>query len=854
MKKKLIILVVILSFVFSFQMPVFANAASNSEDTETESACYALDVVFIIDQSESMSDTYSPTDPTNQRETAIEAMIDWLAENAFYICPGVRHQVGVISFGDADKSQVDLELTEISPSTFQEMRMLEQKLAKSVTATNLGATLPINAFKKAKLMLDGSTLQKDTQRKKVIIYLTDGQINDNKGNEGVGSYGKTKELADWVNANFQFNAKLLEREQCLNVLVDSYGSFDAIPFEEKNECMQQYDVGDSAYVKSTYIYTVLMNYGQSWSPDIKDIYQEMSESHGGQVMDFFDKGDENRNEIPSYFQEVLSRLAGIPSGRVDCTPIAVNPYLKKATFVFYKFSPDTKVKLTYKDANGVEYSISNGVAENGGFTLEKDGYQAYGTNESYIFTDPYPGIWYIQSDRCSNGGVSAFYQEVKINPNGYQLSFSELPQYDLPPYYDESAPTYITYQMHDDAGNVVNQSDQSIFAINIVATVTDPTGKVTSYPLVWNAEKSIYVAKDPLQIPVAGTYKVDFSGTTMEHVGSFSNASESLSETFNQSVELISQTGLEFTVSEVTPFVATLINPTEGQKINYIHGTILEGWPLKVKPIEIKVKIAWRDRPLDTKIDSLLTEPNESFVAWVEFPDGKTSEKVTLQVDPKSADTFVGEIPGIDATSPMIMHVELQGEVAEGYRPDHRVLTANFTRHDTFPWTNPGFYRLMIMFIILGLLGLTIFEIIDHYDPVDGMLEIKQNNVVIGQLSLWKHRKIARFSKKVLDGYDLIKLNVKYKKYEKPEQDGYTNADPVRDIVVSGVTACNKMKFEPFSLMVNDSYSYCPNDTEFEMKYLSLSGMSKKPKLQMGLYFIWPVVAIVLSIIFFMMK
>jgi hypothetical protein len=851
MKKILYALVIILVAFCSFT-PVMANyqAAVKNSDTVLASSCYALDVIFIVDQSESMSDQFSPTDPSVQRQSAVQAMIDWLAENSLDICPGTRHQVGVISFGSTVEE--NLPLTEISPSTFQEMRMLEEDLNKNIVAENLGATSPLGAFEKAKQMFSGVDIKDGAPRKQVIVFLTDGQINDGSGNEGIGSLGKTKELADWVNSNFLFDPALLKRERCLNELVESFGGYDKIPYEKQNECLQQFDVKAAAYQNSTYLYMVLMNYGQSWSPDIRKIYQDMASVHGGDVMDFFEKGEDNRNGIPSYFQTVLSRLAGIPSGEVDCNPIAVNPYLDKATFVFYKFAADTNVKLSYTDVDGIEHTISDGKSDNGGFDLEKDdGYEKYGTNERYIFNHPYPGIWSIKSDRCTNGGVSAFYQEVKINPGGYSLPFTKIPQYDIAPYYDESDPTYLTYQMHDSAGNVILNSDQDIFSVNVISTVTDKNGKEYPYTLVWDKTDNLFRATEPLQVPIAGIYKVSFKGTTMMHDPNVLNASTGLSETFKNSTELFNHEGLEFNVGAVTPFVTSLETPKAGEVLNQIHGTILEGWPLPVKPILIKAQVAWRDKPLDVPITQLLADPNQSFVAWVELPDGTSSKKVTLQLAPKSTDTFVGEISGIESVSPLKLHVELNGQVSEGYRPDHRVMEVDFSRRDFLPIYKPSFYILLIWLIIFGLLILTVYEIWDHYDPVDGQLAIYQNNVKVGTLFLWSGKRITYFKKKTLDGYDLAKLCVRYKKYEKTDEYEGEN-DKVRDIVVTGVTEC-RSKFS-FDLASNDSYSYCATHTEFEMKYENQNGPSRTPYLRPGIYFMLPVIAILLVVFFFLMK
>jgi hypothetical protein len=86
--KKNISLIISLLVVFSMSVspnnmpsaqPENTNNSTNP-DGEAPPSCYPLDVIFVVDQSGSMSDSIYATDPTGQRETAVEAMVDWLSE------------------------------------------------------------------------------------------------------------------------------------------------------------------------------------------------------------------------------------------------------------------------------------------------------------------------------------------------------------------------------------------------------------------------------------------------------------------------------------------------------------------------------------------------------------------------------------------------------------------------------------------------------------------------------------------------------------------------------------------------------------------------------------------------------
>jgi hypothetical protein len=218
----------------------------------------------------------------------------------------LAQRVGVISFGTT--ARVDLPLTEIAPDSFEELSALEARLHETIVADDLGNTQPLKAFELIPAMFRDSQITSGGPRKHVVIFLTDGLIDfgDNGNNAGLGFTGASYQLANYVNNNFPFDEDLLEREKCISFLVEAYGKMENIPYEKMNECMQENEVSDDAYEDSIYVYIVLMNYGQSWPPAVKDYYHDITDSHAGEVMDFYEQGGENRNEIPTYFQNVFA--------------------------------------------------------------------------------------------------------------------------------------------------------------------------------------------------------------------------------------------------------------------------------------------------------------------------------------------------------------------------------------------------------------------------------------------------------------------------------------------------------------------------------------------------------------------
>lgn len=847
--RTLLLFVLTSLLLVSPNLPVMANSSgvALSQSGSSGEACYSLDVIFLIDQSSSMGGTlYAPSDPTDQRETAVEAMVDWLAENALDRCPDARHQVGVVSFGTIGR--IDLPLTELSPDTFNELQVVQNRVKENIVADNLYTTQPLEGFILAKKMFDQSTLGTDVARKRIIIWLTDGMIDDDKGNQGKGYIVPAKELRDWLTENLPFNPKVYKREQCIQEQVAVAGNFDAVPYEEINTCLQKYDVTNSEYLESTYIYPVLMNFGENWPTAVRDVYLEIAESHASSLMDFYEKGGKNRNEIPEYFQKVLAEKVGVPTGRVECGPVAVNPFLDRATFVFYKFSSDTDVKLRYTDSNGQVFEVSRGVGEPAeGFNILE--YESYGTNERYTFVKPYAGIWFIESDRCSSGGISAFYQEVQINPGGYTLPLTRIAQYDLEPYYDVSEPYYLTYEMRDSSGNVVEENQNPFFTANVTATVTDPDGEKKEYPLQWNPTAAKYQSLDPLLVPKPGKYLVDFIGTTPYFNGSQSEISEVLSSTYSSTRELFRHEKLEFEVYTVTPFVIKIDQPENDVVINRIHQSILGGWPLKVDPIEVSVHMESRTGKLEEPIVNILPDPNKSFEAWIEYPDGTNSEKITLKLDPKNPERFIGAIPGIESESPLILHVSLTGEYNQEFRPDLRNQKVSFSRHDGSFLSKPGFYKGVVLSLAFASLLFALLQVLMHYDPVYGILKIMEYNKEIQVIGLRGKKRKENIRKKDITGYDLKALNVAFRPFVKNLDD--PDQIDKRNIIVSGKTECNR-RIEPFELAPGGSSSYCSEHVDYELVYES-DEEPRKPGLKAGAYLLLFVVAVLFFIIFFSM-
>ncbi|MBM4424659.1 MAG: VWA domain-containing protein [Chloroflexi bacterium] len=712
--------------------PIQTTIASGSisSPAQDSATCSNLDVVFIIDQSDSMSVGSTATDPTEQRKYAPEAMVDLLSDIALDRCPDAIHRMALISFGT--RAEVDLPLTEIAPDSFDEAETIRGRLKQNIIARAMGQTDPQLAFDLAIGILNDAVPKGESIRKRVILFITDGHpcvaaSGCRPLNSTMDFVSYAKEMRDQAAESLPFDPTLLKQETCIGDLRTEYGETDNIPPEKLNDCLSQYRVEPAAYDNSTYIWTILLNHGEAYSRSLRDAYVEMSESHAGEVKDL----SENRNDIPTTFNEIISQLAGVEATRLTCDQFAVSPYLESAKIVLYKISADNKVRLSYTDAGSVFHQIENGLPTGtGGFDVKK--YESYGPNERYEIRRPYPGIWKLEADDCK--GFDAYYDPVIINPGGYQSNLPAIPQYDRAPFYDNDVQRqfFLEYPMRDENGTVVLQADHPRFAVNLDVEVTTPSGD--SYPLTmeWVASEQLFRSKEPLQVPVDGAYTIDIIGTTFEHEGEPSPVGNNYTEVFASTRELFRHEGVEFTVFPVTPFIIQILSPKPGEELSPIHGAINEGWPLPVQPITVEAQITDRDgKPLD-KLSDVLLNPDEALAAKVKAGE-EESVLITLGCD--ETGHCVGAIEGFAVEGDQRVIVELQSGSTEQYRPDAQVAEVQFRRVDPL-FSRAGFYYLMLALAILTAAAVVAYNIAIRTNKVSGMLVFKDGTATIAEFNL----------------------------------------------------------------------------------------------------------------------
>jgi len=734
---------------------------SPQQEVSSQGECFSLDVVFLIDQSDSMSGFggTAANDPTEQRVAAVRWAIDWLSQNAASRCPDAFHRIAMISYGS--NAQVDLPLQNINPANLEEAISQTNALEKNIRPLRLGQTNPKEAFALAKRLLDDAAPIGGGIRKQAIIFITDGHpcVGDCKTMDFVSYARETRLLVEHY---FPFDETLLARENCLKDLQDRYGQ--EIPGEQINACFDQYRVSDNAYRNSTYIWALLLNFGEAYSNRLREEYVAMSESHAGTVFDL----KENRRDIPEKFLAILTQLAGVQVQLLNCGDFAVNPFLSQAQLGFFKADPDTNVIISYQDVDGRTYTIDSTAAEGDqieGFHLLDHG---QGVNETFIFAFPEPGIWSFNSDLCQ--GISAYFQPIDIveqhtpleilPPNGTALPLDA--SYDFeklniskiltPPYYDSENPYYLQYTIRgSDVGiysckeedGVIPPYNNPFFKVQVDASVTAPDGSNNHYQMEWNEDTCAYVSTTPLTVPMQGEYGVSVQGTVRYYEGSNYQvpSNQSLDSIFDAQRTLFKYTdqfnvfcpGIEHLsdcpweietlsdscqICKPKAFQFQISTPEDNADLGPVHGTLLEGWPLPVNPIPFAVEFS-SPSGFDFVLDDVLVDPEQPFE--ILLIAGGRIYPLTYQRDPENPLRFEGEITGVNVEGKYELSVKLVTGHSPFYSPVNEEDQRAFIRKDGL-WNRTRSYYGLGIFSIALVVASMVYQVMIRTNKVRGEL------------------------------------------------------------------------------------------------------------------------------------
>lgn len=729
MKRIGLILVII---IVAILLGVPVQARSLPYDMTDSNQCVALDIVFLIDQSYSMSRPEKPNDPLQMRVYAAQYAIDWLGTDRlarYTLCSGSVHRIGVVSFGTETRAQLKLDEGVINPQSSQEWTYLRSEMIQKIEPLNLDATLPKKAFEEASKMFKNAPVIGNIPRKRAIVFLTDGQPC------GVGEYcGRDfqirymREFQDQINKDFDFSPALHARDIAINSVVLRYGGLSRVPKEVIDNIYKQYPVTNEELLNSTYIFSILLNSGTPYLPEVKVILEDISKNYGGEVFYL----TENRNEIPQIIiDKIMAKLLNVGGRIVSCGNLPVNPYLSGLVLDIYKVADGLEVKI---EAEGKYLERGEGDKEYFGLSQ----YGVYGAIEHYRFIGPPAGLWKIQ---CSDpNGAKVYYQhfnaQVKmLNPN------VPLPYYDIGGRnFDPKHPEYLQYQIMDISDGTPLNEDPD-YPLNIWAVITTPSGNNITINEFDFIGEGIWKSRQPLPVNEIGDYKVSLKATA-ECVQDPENIGICESPQFT----VVEDNNGQYSVLDVPKFDVKILEPKPGDSIP-LHGPLFPDWLPKL-PIDVTVQLVDENgKPLTVR--SVYEDPSVALTASLKAGNEKREIPLKpLQDDPTllSASFSMPAVLGEQEVEIKVLDTYRYQE----FRPKKNLYTVQIYREDPLlrRWF---FWKLIAGILVIILTLLLIYIIYIRTFPLNGRLKFVKNQSG-PELGLGKGRRMLRWNRKNLPG------------------------------------------------------------------------------------------------------
>jgi hypothetical protein len=435
--------------------------------------CVGLDIVLIIDQSNSMS----LNDPNNLRIDSAREIIHQLGDNRLYLCPDAIHRVSAISFGDqelqGDGTEIDLPFVTIQPDDLDLWKIEREQLKNRVQAQQLGATDFATAFAVARQQFDSLGSIGTLPRKQSIILLTDG--------------GPCVTELGCSLTNSTFDSPLYLRN--LQIQVDR-----DFPFQ----------TGSGFYLWVVAMQDRGADYlnNRIGTRTLREYWSDMATARDGALIQL----TKNREDIPATFYEILKEVTG--TGKVEltgCTPHFIEPYTERAIFTIFKNRPALSVSIEHRLVDGQVITLENGLASDSSINIGE--YSVDGPIERYVVRLPDPGVWTVTSDNCADMQV---YREL-ISPEILLIEPTQpIMLYDQTPFYNPREPVHLAYEIR--GRNVQIPLNLPSFPLRVEAEITSPSNQPISRTLVLSG--TVFRSTEPLLVNELGEYRINLTGQT----------------------------------------------------------------------------------------------------------------------------------------------------------------------------------------------------------------------------------------------------------------------------------------------------------------------------------------------------
>ncbi len=702
--KKWFTLLAVLFIVFLFaSQPVTierANALSIHDQPSTLQRnapdCFALDIVFVIDQSKSMSQLPRPNDPLGQRFNAPRYALDWLANNRLSRlaqCPDAVHRIGVISFGT--DVVVDLPLTIINPSSQKEWDALLPELEAKIQERDMGTTDQAKAMIEAARVLKTADALGDLPRKRAVILLTDGQpctvelgcIDGTSGTtKGTVTYEKyMHDLFEQTETDFTFSPSVVARDQAIKDAIERFGGLDKISDEERDRIYVNYPVSNQELYNSIYIWIMATNDATKYSSLVGDNFKAIATSHNSELIDI----QQNLLEIPKVFNQIMSTLAGVKPTLLGCGNLAVDPYLSGVVLDIYKAANGLEVEISYNNKH-----LKDGDGDKDFFGLAQ--YSQYGAVEHYRFQTPPAGLWEIV---CSDpNGAEVSYLPFDAHAELVQPS-SILPQYDVNnEHSDPLHPFYLTYKVVDQIDAKPLNLDTA-YPLNMSGVVVDPAGTKYSLELEFMGD-GVWQSREPLPVNILGKYQVTLTADAPCVVDP-----DKPDRCPQPRIEVVPSTVDHYDVGAISLFRIKVIEPEPSSRVP-LHGPLLPDW-LPVEPLVVHVQLTDLDNNPIQAADVLSGDVAQAITATLS--SGGIDSTLPLNPDPTDPSRFSALFDTPALLGEQVLTVTLGDDyLFEKYRPQESSVSISFLRKDPL-WRNPMFYRLLVAMLVLVIGGFLVY-------------------------------------------------------------------------------------------------------------------------------------------------
>lgn len=392
-----------------------------------------LDIVFVIDQSDSMqriSGTATPNDPLGLRFYAPWYAMYWLGEDRLLVHDNITFRMAMVNFG----SEVEAwsfgggrHWQTIDPASRAAWEPVYDELNEQIQGTmrdrfleeTLGATNFLNPFQAAQALFD--ELPANENRRRVIIVLTDGQPSGPLSGPYIDVDTHMQALQDFAAENFP------EPDYLIYVVA-------------------MIDASDVYWDNVEGYWEAITN-----DPCTRTVCPQPELDRAGVVA--------SNDDVGKRFQEILQDLTSdfpIPAGvivvesEVIPGPLVVPPYLKSLDFTFFKANPAEQLILTDPAENQVSAGQPNVTIEGGG-----------GPIEAVRIANPQPGEWQVGTDPPNTDVDITMRQIFALS----RLDSPVRPQVQF-------LPTTVQYGLLDDLGQPLPFYADPTYRLLVEATLT----------------------------------------------------------------------------------------------------------------------------------------------------------------------------------------------------------------------------------------------------------------------------------------------------------------------------------------------------------------------------------------------